>query len=176
MTDSPKTPAPPSSEQSIQPLAIQEKLKWFRLLFTLMLGGFIWTGLQVAEEKEELLNNVARLFAIQLDGLTAALIAMVALLTGLMLVLPVIHLNIGRLGDPGMAQAGRVQGWTSGIILLAGFPLFLCAPATAANLIGSGLHVVAIVAVLILCLVVDVCRGHVARHRQEMNPTSKARD
>lgn len=164
--ESPKSSAVTPSEQKDPTVAIQEELKWYRLLFTLKLGAVVWIGLQVARVDKGTLDGIAGLFSIEADGLTAALVAMVSLLMGLWLLVAVIHTNIGRLGDPVLAQAGRVQGPVFLILALVGIPSFLWAPATAANFIRSGYHVVAIIVVLLLCVIADALLTRAARKKQ----------
>ena len=156
MAESPTASVSTSSEQTIRTAAIQEKLKWYRLLFTIMLGGAVWIGLQVARENEDLLNNFTSILSIGFDGLSAALIALVLLLMLLLCIMIAIYANIGKLGDPVFSQAARVQSISSTIIILIGIPLFACAPAIAVDIVLSGYHIVGIVFVVLLCVIGDV--------------------
>lgn len=156
MTKSP-TPFPvASTERTPFTAAIQEKLKWYRLLFTLAAGGAVWIGLQIARKNEVLFDTITDMFLIELDGLAAAWIALLLLVAGLFLITTQIYDNIGKLGDPEAARAARIYRVTSLIILLIGFASFVFMPDAATKAVRSGYHVVAVIFVFLLCVIGDI--------------------
>ncbi len=155
MTRSP-TPFPVAPmEQTALTAAIQERLKWYRLLFTLAAGGAVWTGLQIARKDEVLVESIMDIFLVELDGLAAAWIALFILVMGLFLITTQIYDNIGKLGDPEAARAARLYRVAAVIILLIGTASCVFMQDATMKAVRSGYHVVAIAFVFLLCVVGD---------------------
>lgn len=156
MTESPTVSAIATSGHTARTVAIQEKLKWYRWTAGSIVGATIWIAMQVVQENQDILDNLVGIFSVELDGRSAALIAIVFLLTCLLCIKMEIYENIGKLGDRGFSQAARVQRVSSTIIALISIASFVFVPDTAIDVIRSGYHIAGIVVVLLLCLIGDI--------------------